>query len=140
MLSIEREAKLQMCICDRTTPVYCCGQRLCVYILHNGAGHAPKIAPSLGRDPGPQPIHGSFESKTKTASRSVKPFFQGSRLCPTDRQTDRSRYTDSNKPHLMLCTAMRHNNKPTNTSKQNRRVGENNSQSRNMSVLGYYVG
>ena len=35
------------------------------------------------------------------------PFLYSSRLCPTDRQTHRPRYLDSNRPHLMFCIAMR---------------------------------
>jgi len=57
--------------------------------------------------------HGSLHppmSTTHTASWFVQQFLQGSRLCPTDRQTDahrdRPRYIDSNRLHLMLCMAV----------------------------------
>lgn len=44
-----------------------------------------------GRGAGPRPIHGSFgpfESTSQTTRRSVQPFLQGSRLCPTVEQTN----------------------------------------------------
>jgi len=61
--------------------------------------------------------HGSLiplESILQTASRSVQTFLQGSRTWPTDRHTDRRRYSvSSNRPHRMCWVlAMRfHNNK-----------------------------
>jgi len=59
-------------------------------------------------DVNPHLIHGPFSppmSSTQTASRSVQPFLQGSLVWqtdrPTDRQTDRLRYSVSNnRPHL----------------------------------------
>jgi len=42
---------------------------------------------------------GPCESPSQPASRSVQPFWQGSRTCPTDRQTYRPRYCEcSNRP------------------------------------------
>jgi len=50
-----------------------------------------KIAHSYGES-GPHVIHGSLrapESSTKTATRSLQPFSQGSLVCLNDRPTDR---------------------------------------------------
>ena len=48
----------------------------------------------------------------QTAFRSVQPCLQGSRLWPTDRQTDKRtpRYICNNRPHLMHCIVMRPSN------------------------------
>jgi len=56
----------------------------------------PKNIASSHRDLNPHLTHGSLsqpESSTKTASRSVQPFLQGSLVWQTDRQTDRPRYS-----------------------------------------------
>ena len=94
--------------------------------ISNGAEQPPKLLLLLG-DPGPHLTRGSLgppKFTTKTACRSVHSF-----LCDhacvqqtdtqtrrqtdretdrqTDSQSDRPRYIDSNRPHLMLCIAMR---------------------------------
>ena len=75
-------------------------------ILHNGPGDALQNYPFpwlIGS--GPLLIHGILslpKSTPKTASRSVHPFVQGSRLCSTDTHTCRPRYICNNRPHL--CT------------------------------------
>jgi len=56
----------------------------------------------------------SPESIPQTASRSVQPLLQGSRLWQTDRQTDRPRYSVcNNRPHLP-SSEMRPDNKMCN--------------------------
>ena len=61
----------------------------------------PKMPPPIIHD-----SLGFWESIPQTASRSVQPFLQNSRLWPTN-----GRYIRNNWPHLMLCIAMQpHNN------------------------------
>jgi len=71
--------------------------------------HTTKNAPSSEGFEPPPIIHdslGFWESIPQTASRSVQPFLQNSRLWPTN-----GRYIRNNWPHLMLCIAMQpHNN------------------------------
>ena len=58
----------------------------------------------------PHLVHSSLDlpkAPTQTASRSVMPFLQGSRTWPTDRHTDRPRYSVcSSRPHPAVA-AMR---------------------------------
>ena len=80
----------------------------------------PKFAPFLGGPGfqrntwflGPAQVHNPNSISIGSA------VLQGSRLCPTDRQTHRQTdqltpsYIDSNRPQIMLCMAMRPKNKP----------------------------
>jgi len=63
----------------------------CPYTLQWDAPSPSKLPLRMG-DLDPHLIRGSFgppESSTRTASRSVQPFLQGSLVWQTDRQTDR---------------------------------------------------
>jgi len=55
------------------------------------------------RGPGPHLTHGSLgppKSTPQTASRSVQPFLQGSRLSQTDREDRQTHSICSNRPHI----------------------------------------
>jgi len=56
-------------------------------VLFNGLA-TPKIAPSPWRCL-PHVRHGSLGQPQSASKRSVQSFLQGSRMCPTDRQTCR---------------------------------------------------
>jgi len=104
-----------MCICKRTTPLYCSGQtlsvgRFCILyslcILYNLCKTALSVTVAIIHFNGEQsptlplpsggsgsPFNTRFfgptrppECTTQTASRSIQPFLWGSPLCPTDRQ------------------------------------------------------
>jgi len=94
--------------------------------ISNGAEQPPKLL-LLSGDPGPHLTRGSLgppKFTTKTACRSVHSFSYDHACVQqtdtqtrretdretdrqTDSQSDRPRYIDSNRPHLMLCIAMR---------------------------------
>jgi len=84
-----------------------------------GRPFSPKNLPLPMGDLNPYLIHGPLcrpKSSTKTASRSVQPFLQGSLVWQTDRQTDRQSETDHATRSLttdriyVRSTAMRSNN------------------------------
>jgi len=81
-------------------------------ILYNGAGHAPEIAPFLRRY-GPPPNTGCLEP---TGVHNPNGISIGSAVFAwLTVVSNRPPYSDSSRPHLMRCIAMRpNNNRPNN--------------------------
>jgi len=76
----------------------------CLFTRYNGTPLFPSKLPFLMGRSGPHLIYGSLgqpEFSSRTASRSIQPFFQGSLLWQTARPTDRLSYSVcNNSPHL----------------------------------------
>ena len=92
-------------------------------MLFNEPDNRQKLLYPL-RGSGPHLIHDSLgppKSASKTASQSVQSYSQGSRMCPTDRQTDtqteRPRHSVcSNRPHPSYCFGAAYKLKEINCS------------------------
>jgi len=104
--------------------LYISQQRVLIFSLYFTMGRhfsPSKLTFCMGRS-GPHQTHSSLglpETTSRTASQSLQPLLQGSRSWPTDRRrptdrrTDRPRYSVcSNRPHLP-SSAMRPNNSET---------------------------